>query len=99
MNERDRIIVEAAKAWLADDTNVWGEESTIVELVEIIDRLDKQLTNIVEAAEPLQFVVANMGSHIQDDDIAYVAKLPGGTQYAYLKIGHIRHLAQAMKDE
>ena len=46
MNERDREIVEAAKTWLADDTNVWGEESTIVELVAIIDRLDKQLTEM-----------------------------------------------------
>lgn len=42
MNKRDREIVKEAKTWLADDTNVWGEVSTIVELVEIIERLDDE---------------------------------------------------------
>lgn len=48
MNERDKLIVETAKA----HGGTMGTKGR--DLLELIDRLDKQLTNLVKEGEPFQ---------------------------------------------
>jgi len=98
MNERDKEIVESMEDWLEGNA-VTGTDPSVsyFALVEIIRRLDKQLTEIVEAGEFIDELVqlANKADKLDDD--YWLMDCEGG-KILEIEIGQIRRLAQKLKE-
>jgi len=96
MNEQDRKLVERYRGELVEpDDSPNYIRSVVNELLTIIDRLDKQLTEIVEAATPMLTDYMDLPARIRDkwDNERPEERLSVG-----IKFVHFSRLAQAMKE-
>ena len=109
MTEQDKRIVDAASVWLESLGDVspefrrnWGAP-TIASLIEIIHSLDKQLTGIVEAGEPIEKFVEHLEPDKIDDQFVDATRLVSDRQcfgelgVVCLTLGQLLRLAQALK--
>jgi len=89
MTEQEKQTVKAAKEFGASDLTQ--------DLVILIERLDKQLTEIKEAGKFIDELVqlANKADKVDDD---YWLMDCGGGRLSEVEIGQVRRLAEAMKE-
>ena len=94
MKDEDRQIVEAGEAF--------GQSDLTDDLVLLVKRLDKQLTEVVEAVEPFIEAEKQIGAHYPDFYGITVIHPKEGIEgwgiILCLKIGDFRRLAQALKE-
>lgn len=93
MTEQERMEVE--------DTRNCGWESytnqAVMKLIEIIERLDKQLANLVEIGEPIGRFVQHVSKKDDEHVLGTYALCPNGN-WRTLTLGNIRRLEKALKE-
>lgn len=103
MTERDRKYIEEVGKQLGQMPEVFGA-SVVIELLVIIDRLDKQLTELKKEGKPVEIFAAHIEPTRRDDSIIDSTRLQSDRQCAgelgvvSLRVGNIRRLAKALKE-
>ena len=97
MNEQDRKEVDIAKAWISKYYLNKEPGANIRRLIEIIDRLDKQLAEIMEAGQFLDELVRLADKAEKADDDNWLMDGYGG-RISEVEIGQIRRLAEKLNE-
>ena len=90
MNKQDREYIEDIAKQMGQMPEIFSA-SVVMKLWGIIDRLDKQLTEIVEAGEPFSNIRERIYDHVSDDHVLMT------WLSVTITAGTIRRLAEALK--
>ena len=95
MNERDREYIEDIAKQMGQMPDTF-DASVVMKLWGIVDDLDKQLTEIVEAGEFIDELVQLADKADKADDDYWLMDSYGG-HISEVEIGQLRRLAEALK--
>lgn len=91
MKKEDREFVEGIRSLCG------SEDRDILKLLNLVGRLDGELTELKKVVEPIRLVAAWTEVDLPDSNIVCTAKRKGVERYAYMTAGHLRALDKAFE--